>query len=540
MRSFILFVGIVLSLHTQGQITYMRTVELPYPATIRGSAITPDGGLILCGSATAGGLLLRLDAQGNMLWSKTYAGIGPNDGGTFGATYENIAFNDIADGPDSSLVVVGSAGPAESLLGPGRLIAAFSATGDTLFAKGGGGVHSNGFGVIAPFGDGTYLIGGTYGTLNTSVASLGNFDLATHLFPEGVDHTTGEWASLSGAIVGLEGGTIGAGVSSGFIPSTGFVFKTDPSFGEQWHFRFSVDGSLTARAAKVAEAPDSTIYMATSFGYPGGGFEPFVLLRCSSDGALLWSKSIAMPTNIEVADVVMRGNGRVLIAGSAYQASVTDSAFAWLMQFRADGGLDWAHRYGALSDTVAVSSMEIAADSSGYYMFGSSGAGRVMVLRVDTLGMLSSCSFPSIAPGVSPAVLTPEPVLNATNGGGGPASRFAPLGNVQYGLDQFTCAGSASHLHASGTVYHDTDQDGTFDPGESGSPWAMLAVSPNTGWLFGNSEGDYLLAADASGTYTLTTTPLAPWWALSSDSLSYHPTFTATDTLFEDLDFGYT
>ena len=541
-RTSIAAMSVVLALWVHAQPNFMRTLQLPYPVAIQGSAVTPDGGLILCGSAIVGletkGLLVRVDATGNVLWSKIYSGLGIEEVGSFFTPYDFIRYHDVTNGPDSSLLVVGYAGTTTGFLNPGRLIAAFDAAGDTLFAKGGEVIHFSSYSVILPFSTGTYLTGGTYGTLNTSVAFMTSFDLGTQLFPAGLDHTTGYYASLSDAVAGLEGGAIGSGVSNLTTPSA-FLFKTDADLVELWNSRFSVPGWIGFGPAKVAEAQDSAIYLATSCGGGCSGSEPFILVRYAPDGTQVWSRSIALPTNVQVADVMMRGNGRVLVAGSAFQTSVTDSAYAWLMQFRADGGLDWAQRYGALDDTVAVSAMEMAADGSGYYLIGTSGVGGALVLKVDTMGALASCTFPALAPSVTPATLTPMAGVNNSPGGGGASSRFSPTPGVLYGLDQFTCAGSASPFSATGTVFGDIDQDGFLGPDESGWPWALVSASPN-GWLFGNSSGDYLLAPDQPGTYTLATSAPAPWWALSSDSAAYHPTFTATDTLFEDLDFGYT
>ena len=532
--------GAMLTVHAHGQPTFMRNVQLPYPVTIRGSAVTPDGGLILCGDATipggTKGLLVRVDALGDVLWSRTYDGLGVDQGGWFGEAYEYINFEDVSNGPDGSLIVVGSVGSLDSWIG-GRLIATFDAAGDTLFAKGGGGIHSSSFSAIVPEGSGNYLTGGTFNTLNTSRAFIARYDHATQSFPDGVDRGTGGWASLQDLVVGLEGGAIATGVETDFASSC-ILFKTDPVFVEQWYLSFSIEGSGYGRA-RVAEAPDSTIYLAVSC-WVCQGSEPLVLVCVSPDGTPLWSRSVSLPANLDVADVQVSSNGQVFMIGTARYDAPADSTYAWLMRFNENGQLSASYRYGAPGDTVAFSTMELAADGSGYYLLGTTGDGEVLVTKVDGLGMLSDCTFPTITPVVSPIVLTPEPTWSTQVGGGGPASRFAPLGNVQYGLDQITCAGSNSNHVASGTIYHDDDQDGTLDPGESGSPWAMLSVSPNTGWLFTNEAGAYLFMPDAPGTYTITSVPLAPWWTLSSDSASYHPTFTVSDTTFEDLDFGYT
>ena len=542
MRSILSALSISIALFANGQATFLRTLQLPYPVSINGSAVTPDGGLILCGTATVGsgyiGLLVRTDATGNVLWSRTSAGIGTNESGTFGALYDYVNFFDVTSLPDSTLLVTGNAGTTGGVLGPGNLIVQLSATGDTLFAAGGETLHGSHYGSVVADDAGTFLIGGRRGSLNISYASLVRYDPVAHNTTAGAEYCGADYSALTAVAKASNGGAVGAGVNNGFSGSTAFFFRTDPMLNEQWRNHFPLTGWGGAGSAKVAEAADSSIYMVVGAG--STSYEPLLVVRSTSSGATLWSKTITLPANLKVADVKVRDNGMVLIAGSAFGATQMDSAYAWLMQLDANGNLAWAQRYGGMGDTLSIAALEFAPDSNSFFLVGRTGTHGAVVVRVDTLGNAASCIYPALVPVMASTVLTAQPAWFTNSTGAGSGGRFAPYGSTQYPLSNVICAGNTSGYSALGTVYHDADQDGTYDPGENGSPWAMLSVAPNTGLLFGNSSGDYLVAPDAPGTYTITSTAPAPWWALSSDSSSFHPTFTTTDTLFEDLDFGYT
>ncbi|MBK7086499.1 MAG: hypothetical protein IPH53_18355 [Flavobacteriales bacterium] len=94
-----------------------------------GCDATEDDGLILSGTVDDSlGLLLRLDVEGNTLWTRTYSALGTNDVGTFGSSWI-IEFLDVAAIGDSGYVVVGS-GDAQGSQGRQNIIMRLDSSGD--------------------------------------------------------------------------------------------------------------------------------------------------------------------------------------------------------------------------------------------------------------------------------------------------------------------------------------------------------------------------------------------------------------------------
>lgn len=65
----------------------------------------------------------------------------------------------------------------------------------------------------------------------------------------------------------------------------------------------------------------------------------------------------------------------------------------------------------------------------------------------------------------------------------------------------------------------------------------QLNLQPNQLASYTSGLGDYLFATD-TGSYTLSYSPI-PMWHLTTDSATYSPTITISNSVVDSLDFGF-
>lgn len=552
LRPSIFVLAVCAAQHLAGQTSFSRSYLLARPTHIRGSALTPDGGLVLCGWSSDGadslamgrGFLMRTDASGNVMWlHQQDGGVHPYGGGDM--PYAHSTYNDVHACTDGSFVVAGSAFESFTVAGE-FLMMGMDPFGDTLWTRfpGGAGMPpQDSYLDLAQANDSTVFISG-YSTTGIN----------QYTRVERVHTTDGHKSALSWLDVNDQGwasalaptadsGCITAGFSNALLDQWSWVRRSDHDLNTAWTTVFNIDPNNAYGAPSgVQEAADGSI-LATLSGSPHTApMEPIALVHLTAAGAINSVVTYALPGSADPADLRIRPNGKILVAGTGYSDLVGDSSYIFLLQVDPLGGVDWAWRYnGEPGDSLRLDAMELVSGTGDVYLVGSARTGRPLLIRTDSAGISGACSQQALNPVVGSTPWNAGPFLGqqSTIAATDFTGRFLPYDTSLYSLAHAQCGTPEWLYEATGTVFYDADGDGDMGPGEVGLPWYPVSIAPASASGYTNASGEYTYVTDVAGTYTVTPALPQQWWGVTSDSATYNPTFTITDTLFTDLDFGY-
>ena len=294
---------------------------------------TPDGGMLILGytSSTDGDIakmnaqtdiwLTKLDANGEMLWSKTIGGA-ENDYGT-----------SIAATRDGNYIISGYSGSNDGDV-PGNL-----------------GLHD--FYIAKITGEGNLIWSKNYG--------FNNHDHAHKIIQtkDGGFFVAG-FADFSGIEGTGETGNNGEGHSMRFAaPQHGvgeyFGIKLDANGNFQWYRYFG--GSLNDRINDVVEANDGGLILvgsseSTNFDvmYNKGSYD-FWVIKLASDGKLQWKENYGGSGIDQATSICKTGNNSYLIAGRTNStdgdvSKALGSFDAWIIHINDHGHLIWNKSFG--------------------------------------------------------------------------------------------------------------------------------------------------------------------------------------------------
>ena len=331
---------------------------------------TDDGGFIVAGwteSFGAGGKdvwLVKTDAQGDTLWTKTYGGT--SDDGAW-------SINRTTDG---GYIITGwtySFGPGSSDI----WLLKTDAQGDTLWTKTYGGTNEEWGNSAKQTSDGGFIIGGS---TKSFAAAYWDFYLIrtnavgdtvwTRAWDNDLNDDRGcsvlETADSGFVIVGYywydNGWNLGA-----------WLIKTDSDGDTLW--ARSYGGAYLTRGYSVEQTSDDGFIIIGQMRFSYGAPSDLYLIKTNSTGDSLWSKSYGGPNDDAGNSVVQRPGGGYLIAGNI-QSSGKDGRDVWLLETDADGDTTWTMTYGGTGDEEGLSVNK--ATAGGYIMAGyttSHGAG---------------------------------------------------------------------------------------------------------------------------------------------------------------------
>ncbi|MBP6697290.1 MAG: T9SS type A sorting domain-containing protein [Flavobacteriales bacterium] len=502
-----------LSPEADAQPSYVRTYSVPPNTVMHGCDVTDDDGLIMCGTVDDSlGLLIRLDVAGNTLWTRTYSAIGTNDGGTFGSSWI-IEFLDVAAIGDSGYVVVGS-GDVQGNQGRENLIVRLDSSGDHIWGGSRGTIYYDVFAHIDRIDSVTVLVSGRTGGLSTSRATLERFNLTTG-FQEG--GLAGHWGYSQPLAIDLadDGGFVLAGtLDFGF---SSFVIKADASFDTLWTIDWD---NFSART--VVGLTDGSVIAAGDT----------VVMRILPNGQVDWSKQLHVGDGA-ITDVEVRMDGTILLTG---WSDPVDS-YSWLVLMDQAGNVVGSQRYGDTGDMYRVSQLELLPGDHAR-LIGTAGLAGALVIATDSAGTVETCSYPTLVFGLNNFTSSQTAVLSVTTPVPESFYQVTTADFPAYASSTIVCADDEP-WSATGTVFADTDQDGSLDAGEPGFPFGALSVAPNNGYVFTNYQGAFEFHTPVMDTYSVSHANPGPWWQVTTPSM-YTVPFTINDSTFTDLDFGYT
>lgn len=355
----------------------------------RSALPTADRGYVVAGYTTSFGVgaydvwVLKLDAEGNVGWQRTY--------GVAIGTFEGA--NSIQSTADGGYIAVGRSPVPGTSFGDGALVLRLDAGGNVVWQK----LYANGgfanavqvaagggylvVGVAAPPGGGGYdawvlkmddagdvIWQRTYGSANT--------DWGTSVQPT------------------ADGGWIIAGTSQ--PPGTGilhaWVLKLDGAGNVIWHKTYGGTGDYAASAIQPT-TDGGYIVTGHARSSPAVGDDAWVL-KLGATGDITWQKTYGGPRHDYASSIQATADGGYIVAGSAGMSDVGPGD-AWVLRLGASGDIIWQRTYGG-PGLDEVYSIQPTTDG-GYIAAGTTnsfGAGEydAWLLKLDADGAITGCA----------------------------------------------------------------------------------------------------------------------------------------------------
>jgi len=314
---------------------------------------TADGGYVIAGITFSFGrpdgqvYLIRTDSAGEAEWSRVYGGSGSDHG------------CDVASTSDGGFIVVGKFGRATG--GDDVFLVRVDSIGDTLWTRTYGGDSSECGWAVQPTADGGYVVAG-----NTNSFGAGGWDA--------------------------------------------YLLRTDAGGDTLWTRTYG--GAGLDGAYSVQPTADGGYVVTGETQSSGAGNRDVYLIKTDANGDPLWTKTYGGIDHDDGSSVQLTADGGYIIAGSteSYGAGDVD---VYLVKTDADGDSLWTRTYGGL-DWEIGKSVQPTTDG-GYVVAGhteSFGAGLIDVylIKTDSVGVAVAVEEPRAGPARAAALsLSCEP-----------------------------------------------------------------------------------------------------------------------------------
>jgi len=343
-------------------------------------AQTSDGGFIITGLTASFGTgsldfyLIRTDAYGDTLWTRTYGG----SAGDWGYS--------VAQTSDGGFIITGFT----ASFGAGGIdfyLVKTDAYGDTLWTRTYGGSGADVGYSVTQTSDGGYIVAGS-----TASFGAGNWDvylvrtdtygdtLWTRTYGGGsTDHGNSVKQTSDGGYI-VAGGTESFGAGEGDV----YLVKTDAVGDTLWTRTYG--GGAGDIGNSVAQTSDGGYIVAgSSF---GAGLTDVYLVKTDSVGDTLWTRTYGGSDDDEGYSVAQTSDGGYIVAGRT-ESFGAGSGDVYLVKTDAVGDTLWTRTYGG-SSTEWGRSVAQTSDGgyivAGYtYSFGDT-LGDIYLIKTDSLG----------------------------------------------------------------------------------------------------------------------------------------------------------
>jgi uncharacterized delta-60 repeat protein len=376
---------------------------------------TSDGGYIVAGSTSSFGagwydiFLIKTDANGNIIWAKTYGGTSPE--GT----------HSVQQTSDGGYIVVGNTWS----FGAGGYDFFFfktDANGNIQWAKTYGGTDWEWSSSVQQTSDGGYIVAGqtrSFGAGYEDIFLIKTDANGNIIWAKTYGGT--DWEKATSVQQTSDGGYIVAGWTKSFGAGNWdiFLIKTNTSGNIIWAKTYG--GTGDDYAYSVQQTSDGGYIVAGyTYSFGAGGYD-FFLVKTDANGNIQWAKTYG-GTNLDSASSVQQtSDGGYIVAGwtNSFGAGSSD---AFLIKTDANGNIIWAKTYGGTGWDEANSVQQTS--DGGYIVAGwtsSFGAGSndAFLIKTDANGNIGSCSIVrNVTPTVntfSPTVTTPSPSVSSVS-----------------------------------------------------------------------------------------------------------------------------
>ena len=390
-----------------------------------------DGGYIMCGRTISYGVggfdnyLLRLDAAGDTVWTKTYGNVGYDEA------------QNIVQTSDGGFIMTGQTDNI-NFAGDVYLVKT-DASGVVAWSTAFGGAGTADFGYcVRQTSDGGYIVFGL-----TASAGAGGRDM---LLVKTNSSGAVQWSKTYGGASDDEGRTVEETADGGFILAgftqsysngyQAYVVKTNSSGVVTWSKNFGGGGLELGYSIK--QTSDVGYILAGYTDSYGAGGRDVLLMKLTSAGAISWSKTYGGSGDDYGLNVKITSDGGFAIAGRTASNGDADGDY-FLVKTSSTGTHEWSKAYGGANVDQAGNMIQTA--DGGYLLTGyttSFGAGirDAYLVKTDANGN-SGCSE------VTASTTTGSPTV--TNGTGategtGPSTNLNPVtatrrSNSQIGVE---------------------------------------------------------------------------------------------------------
>lgn len=349
-------------------------------------AQTFDGGFIIVGRTFSFGAgsssiyLLKTNASGDTLWTKTHGSVFTDAGYSVQQTF------------DGGYIIAGQLGEPDTLMeGLANVyLIKTNTTGDTLWTF----LWDGGTGDIAyslqQISDSGYI---ACGVLNSSI----NFNNPVPFLIKIGANGDSLWTKLydTSSVVNsvkqtFDGGYILTG-SIGTPPTAKvYLVKTDAAGDTVWTKKDNW-GFSYGWGKEVIQTQDSGFVITGSMF--AGSVNNLFLSKVDKFGNLLWSKNYGGTKNDYGTSIDLCMDGGFIISGSTYSFATGQftNSDIWLLKTNSDGDTSWTKTYGTTENEKAFSVKQC--NDNGFVVTGSTGAiSNVFLLKTDSLGDAPSFS----------------------------------------------------------------------------------------------------------------------------------------------------
>gem|GEM_PF-771989 len=429
---------LVLKLDLLGNISWARTFGGSSNDFATSVLLTADGGYTVAGYTSSFGagnndiLVLKLDAQGNLVWTKTFGG---------SSAEEAYSISEGSNGEDQGYIVAGYS-------------YSYSTNYDFLVLK----MDSH----------------GNFTWAKTFVA--GSFDMAKSVFQT------------------PDGSYIVAGYS--YSSSSGYdflVLKLDIDGNFSWARTFG--GSSHEYANSLYKTSDGGFIVAGNTNSFGVGNYDFLVLKVDSAGSLSWAKAFGGSNYERASSVSGTSDWGYIVAGYTNSFGATGYD-VFVLRLDSYGTVSWAKVFGSVGDDQAFSVSQatdggyVVAGVTGSFGAGSSD---FLVLKLNSNGDIpgTSCSFlRSCTPSVALPAVTNAAKNLSVNIVSSALSSCIPSVSSPTVSSYLVCEGTYTltvnvNPAGSGTVAKVPDQEAYA----AGTP-VTLTATPSPGYHFLNWSGD--------------------------------------------------
>jgi SprB repeat/Secretion system C-terminal sorting domain len=477
------------------QSTFQKTLGSVLDEMLLSSKQTPDNGFIMAGFTSSNGagmkdgLLVKIDVNGDTLWTKTYGGANDDE-------FEHVCLT--SDGGYLLTGTTGSFGSGSSDI----YLLKTNSTGDTLWTKAIGGTMEDSAFFAQQTTDNGYIICGA--TNSFGAGALDVYVIKTN--------STGDtlWTKTIGGAQNdygwtieqtTDGGYIVAGQTSSF--GTGvedaYLIKLDANGAVVWTKTFG--GAATDLGLAAIQTLDNG-YIFTGYSvepWPSDQWANIFLIKTDVNGDTLWTQKYGIDFSAEWGNRVQQtNNGDFIIVGGNNDNTAGNGI---VMKTDNSGIPIWIRSFGDTGDD-ALDGLEINSDG-GFLLTGRTSSFSVVgmdtyFIKTDSMGM-SGCNQTSLSYNLAPYGPTVSNGGNISNGGA--VTSTGTLINSGSYQDSILCL-VACNLTLSSTSLNINcfgDSTGTINLSVSG------AVGPATySWSSGQSTED--VAALTAGLYSVVVT----------------------------------
>lgn len=507
-RAIILFIVAFQFGLANGQLNYVQTYPMTQWPTVKDLDVFPDGSMVMAirGNGFWGTSIVRLDALGEVRSSISYMGSG----------YDFLAWDHVIAMPDHSIIALGTGGNWTSSYQ--KIAMRMDSSGTVLWSHTSGSPSSNGdwYRGIDMISPDSLLVGTHNPSLYGGRASFDILNPIDGSFTEGLNcgELPNDPYSSRDVIRTADGKNM---LLSHNGANNVLIIKAEADFTPIWK---NIYEEIDAHS--IIALPDSTVMFAGSDH----------LAKLDLNGDTIWCKELIMAGG-KISDMLLRSDDKILLCGWADQGN----KFSWLMLLDADGNTLWTRRYGGTGDNYEIFKVVELANTD-LRLIGHSDNDDGLLIAVDSSGILTNCQQ------LPPTFSWMPHLLNYSNSSiptqlsvSFNHQPFVPVDSVAPLASVLECA-SIPPYHAYGCSFIDANMNGVKDPGEASMNFSPVTIMPNSGYIIPSADGCFDFLAPSIGNYQLKQFPPNLLWGMTTQSV-YPITFTTTDTLFENIDFGF-